>query len=112
MPPETQRWRQLLDETFLAQGLAPPIPAMVSNSAAFLRTVVWQGDYLSYLPTQSLPAGGPNQSLKALNCPSLTRRIEVSVTYRERSMLSPASQATLNAIRDVIANVRAADVAT
>lgn len=112
MPPENQRWRQLLDETFLAQGLAPPVPAMVSNSAVFIRTVVWQGEYLSYLPLQSLPTDGPNQDLKALRCTALTRRIDVSVTYRERAMMSPAAQATLSSFREVIEEVRAANAGT
>lgn len=109
MPPENQRWRQLLDETFLAQGLPPPVPAMVSNSAVFIRTVVWQGDYLSYLPLQSLPHDGPNPDLQAVRCPSLTRRIDVSVTYRERAMMSPAAQATLSTFREVIEEIRAAN---
>lgn len=108
LPPESQRWRQLVEETFLAQGLAPPVPAMVSNSAAFIRTVVWQGEYLSYLPLQSLPAGAPNQDLKALRCDALTRSIDVTVTYRERAVMSPAAQAILNSFREVIAEVGAA----
>ena len=103
LPPESQRWRQLLEETFLAQGLSPPVPAMVSNSAMFIRTVVAQGDYLSYLPLQSLPGDVRTKDLKALPCEALTRKIDVSVTYRERAVLSPAAQVTLSSLREVIA---------
>lgn len=101
LPPESQRWRQLLGETFLAQGLSPPVPGMVSNSAVFIRTIVAEGDYLSYLPLQSLPGDTRRTGLKALPCDTLNRRIDVSVTYRERAVLSPAAQVTLGSLREV-----------
>jgi len=102
LPPETQRWRQLLGETFLASGLPAPSPALVSNSAAYLRTVLFDSHFLSYLPLQGLPTAARASTLVALPCPGLTRRIEVTVTYRERAVLSPAAQAILSAMREVI----------
>lgn len=103
LPPETQRWRQLLEESFLARGLSPPPPALVSNSAVFLRTVLQDGNFLSYLSMQSVPkAQARSPAIVALPCESLRRRIEVTVTYRERAVLSPASHAILSAVREVI----------
>lgn len=102
LPPESQRWRQILEETFLAQGLSPPSPAVVSNSAMFIRTVLASSEYLSYLPLQSLPAGGRTMQLAALPCEALARQIDVTVTYRERAVLSPSAQAMLACLREVI----------
>lgn len=108
LPPETQRWRQLLEETFLAQGLSPPAPAVVSNSAVYIRTVLLESNFLSYLPLQSLPAHARTRYVVALACDALTRRIEVTVTYRERAVLSPAAHAILAAMREVIGDMPAA----
>jgi DNA-binding transcriptional LysR family regulator len=102
LPPESQRWRQLLEETFLAQGLSPPSPAVVSNSAVYIRTVLLTSQFLSYLPLQILPAQSRPMDLVPLNCEALTRRVEVTVTYRERAVLSPAAQAVLASIREVL----------
>ncbi|HVN45557.1 MAG TPA: LysR family transcriptional regulator [Steroidobacteraceae bacterium] len=102
LPPETQRWRQFLEETFLGQGLSPPTPVVVSNSAVYIRTSLLSGNFLSYLPMQILPPQTPAPHLLALPCEALTRRIEVSVTYRERAVLSPAAQAILACVREVL----------
>lgn len=105
LPPESQRWRQILEETFLAQGLSPPSPAVVSNSAMFIRTALLNSHYLSYLPLESLPTQVRNVQLIALPCDALTRRIEVTVTYRERTVLSPSAHAILSTLRDVINDI-------
>jgi len=108
LPPESQRWRQLLGETFLARGLPAPAPTVVSNSAVYLRTALFESNFLSYLPLQSLPTPVRSMNLVALPCEALTRRIEVTVTYRERAVLSPAAHAILAAIREVISRTGAA----
>lgn len=102
LPPPSQRWRQILEETFLAKGLSPPVPSVTSNSASFIRTVLLDGLSLSYLPLQSLPARAARHStLVALPAEGLSRDVEVTISIRERAVLAPAAQAFVGILRDV-----------
>lgn len=102
LPPETQRWRQILEETFLAQGFSAPIPVVTSNSANYIRTLLLDNDFLSYLSHQLLPA--PHKlTLVPLPLQQLSREIDITVTYRERAVLPPASQALIGAFRSLAA---------
>lgn len=102
LPPQTQRWRQLFEETFLAQGLSPPAPVVTSNSASYIRTLLLDNQFLSYLSHKLLPL--KPQPLVALPLPQLTREIDVTVTYRERAVLSPSSHALIGALRSMAAD--------
>lgn len=101
LPPETQRWRQTLEETFLAAGLTPPAPAVSSNSASFIRMTLLDQKSLSYLPMQVMPTRSQTTSLVAIDAPHLTREVEVTVTYRERARLTPAMQVLISALGEV-----------
>ena len=101
LPPETQRFRQLLAETFLAQGLPPPVPAMTSNSANFIRTVLLDNQSLSFLPLQSLPVRQRSSTLVALDAPGLSREVDVTISVRQRAVISPAAHALIAALRDI-----------
>lgn len=101
LPPETQRWRQTLEETFLAAGLSPPTPAVSSNSASFIRTALLDQKSLSYLPMQSAPTRSQTTSLVAIDATALARDVDVTVTYRERAVLSPAAQVLIAKITEV-----------
>ena len=96
LPPQSQRWRQLFEETFLAQGLSPPTPIVTSNSANYIRTLLLDNQFLSYLPNQLLQRPA---TLVSLSLSQLTRDIDVSVTYRERAVLSPSAHALIGALR-------------
>ncbi|GGE05718.1 hypothetical protein GCM10011529_10130 [Polymorphobacter glacialis] len=52
LPPESQAWRQIFDGLFTERGLVPPRPSVVSTSAGYLKSLMLQGDYLSFLPSQ------------------------------------------------------------
>jgi DNA-binding transcriptional LysR family regulator len=101
LPPETQRWRQLLEETFLAKGLSPPSPSVTSNSANFIRTLLLDNLSLSFLPLQSLPLRHRSGLILPLPVDGLSREVDVTVTFRERAVLSPAAHALIGALRDV-----------
>lgn len=102
LPPETQRLRQLLEETFLAQGLSPPVPSVNSNSASFIRSALLDQQSLSFLPLQSLPTRSRTTSLVAINVDGLARDVDVTITYRERAVLAPAAQVLIGALREVV----------
>jgi DNA-binding transcriptional LysR family regulator len=105
LPPETQRFRQLLAETFLGQGLPPPAPAMTSNSANFIRTVLLDNQSLSFLPLQSLPVRQRSSTLVALNAPGLSREVEVTISVRQRAVISPAAHALIAALREIAQDI-------
>ena len=101
LPPESQRFRQLLEETFLAKGLSPPVPTVTSNSATFIRTMLLDNVSLSFLPVQSLPLRNRSSTLVALPVSGLSREIEVTITFRERAVIPPAVHALIAALREV-----------
>lgn len=101
LPPESQRFRQLLEETFLEQGLSPPVPSITSNSANFIRTALLDNASLSFLPMQSLPQRLRTATLVALPVAGLSREVDVTISYRERAVLSPAAHALIGALREV-----------
>lgn len=107
LPPESQRWRQILEETFLARGLSPPIPSVTSNSASFIRTMLLDNFSLSYLPLQSLPVRQRTSTLVALPAEGLARDLEVTISIRERAVTSPASHALIAVLREVAADAEA-----
>ena len=107
LPPESQRWRQILEETFLARGLSPPIPSVTSNSASFIRTVLLDNVSLSYLPLQSLPVRQRTSTLVALPAEGLARDLEVTISIRERAVISPASHALIAVLREVASEAEA-----
>jgi DNA-binding transcriptional LysR family regulator len=101
LPPESQRFRQLLEETFLAKGLSPPVPSVTSNSATFIRTMLLDNVSLSFLPVQSLPLRNRSSTLVALPVAGLSREVEVTITFRERAVIPPAVHALIGALREV-----------
>ena len=107
LPPESQRWRQILEETFLARGVSPPIPSVTSNSASFIRTVLLDNFSLSYLPLQSLPVRHRTSTLVALPAEGLARDLEVTISIRERAVISPASHALIAVLREVASEAEA-----
>jgi len=102
LPPPTQRWRQILEETFLAKGLTPPVPSITSNSASFIRTVLLDATSLSFLPLQSQPLrAARSAALVALSVDGLSRDVEVTISTRERGVLAPAAQAFVGVLHEV-----------
>jgi DNA-binding transcriptional LysR family regulator len=105
LPPETQRFRQLLEETFLAKGLPAPVPSVTSNSANFIRTMLLDNQSLSFLPMQSLPSRIRAQTLVALPVAGLSREVEVTITFRQRAVIPPAVHALIGALRDTASGI-------
>ncbi len=102
LPPESQRFRQIVEETFLSKGLSPPVPSVTSNSASFIRTMLLDNVSLSFLPLQSLPLRQRATTLVALPVEGLSREVEVTITFRERAVLSPAVHALIAALREAV----------
>lgn len=102
LPPHDQKWRQQLDTLFCERGLTPPQAAVVSNSATYLKALMLQGGYLSFLPRQ-LAAAEEGLVAIAVDVPRLEP--EVTLTYRERSLADPAVLEMVQALRAAAAEL-------
>lgn len=103
-PPASQRWRQLFDEQFFESGLPAPKPAVVTNSATYLKALLREQGYLSFVPGLLVP--------EDCFCPIETDLpqfpVEVSLTYKNRTMLNAACQEVAQALREAAAELGAA----
>jgi len=100
LPPATQKWRQALDELFIAAGLSPPRPGVVSNSAGFLLALLRAGQHLSFLPRQVMPLD-PAFGIVAIDVAMARMEPEISLTFRERALLNAAVSEVVQSFRAV-----------
>ncbi len=100
LPPATQKWRQALDELFIARGLEPPKPHVVSNSAGYLQALIRESDHLSFLPRQLLDLG-PEACFVALDVDMDRLEPEISMTFRERALLNAPISEVVQVLRGI-----------
>lgn len=110
LPPATQRWRQMLDEAFYAQGLAPPRPMATSNSAKYLAALMRRSDCLCFLPSQTVANEVGLTAIRVEDLPAFEP--EVSMTYRERSLNNPAKMEVIQVLRAVAGESGREELAT
>lgn len=103
LPPSSQRWRQQLQECFYAQGLSPPKPAVVTNSATYLKALVREQDYLSFLP--GLLVAGENVGALDVGLPEF--KADIGLSYKERSLLNPGCRELAELLRETGAELSA-----
>lgn len=101
LPPHTQRWRNHLDDVFLAQGLTLPEPGVTTNSPTLLRSMLLGGLYLSYLPELCVQDDLADNRIQALAVEGIDDHTSVTLTYRKRSVASPVCHAFVDALRDM-----------
>lgn len=104
LPPETQRWRQRLNEFFIARSLPPPEAKVVSNSAAYLKSLLPGSPFLTFLPTQLLRLDDEAAPIVPLEV-DIRLETEVTMTHRQRGRLSPAAQALIAVVKEVSATL-------
>ena len=103
-----QRWvlarrreleRKALDELFLEAGLKPVEAEIETTSAVLLKTVVLQGDYLSFLPRELIhwEERAGLLTVLAVNAPPWERL--VGITSRRRGTLTSAARALVSALK-------------
>ena len=100
LPPKDQRWRTRLSDVFMSRGLPVPSAAVESNSSTYLRSLVCGGDFLTFVPRQSVLHELQSGRVMQVDVPELTLRTDVTMMYRSRATLSPAARALINAVRD------------
>jgi DNA-binding transcriptional LysR family regulator len=104
LPPATQKWRQVLDEMFLKEGLSPVKPSVVSNSAAYLLSLLRRGDHLSFLPRALI---GLDEGFAALDVDMACPEPEICMTFRERALLNAPVAEVVQALRSIGAELSA-----
>jgi DNA-binding transcriptional LysR family regulator len=97
LPPSSQRWRQQLEEQFLTRGLNAPTPRAVSNSASYIKALLLQGEYLSFLPGLLVRGSG----LAALDVELPAFSADITLTYKERSLRETTVRAVADILREV-----------
>lgn len=90
LPPREQAWRRRLDEVFIARGLAPLVSGVESNCSNYLKAMLAGNRFLTFLPRQSLWREESEGLVTALDVPELNLETDVTMTYRERAVISPA----------------------
>jgi DNA-binding transcriptional LysR family regulator len=103
-----QRWvlarrreleRKALDELFLEAGFKPVEAEIETTSAVLLKTVVMQGDYLSFLPRELIywEEQAKLLTVLAVNAPPWERL--VGITSRRRGTLTSAAKSLVAALK-------------
>jgi len=101
LPPHPQFWRERLDEHFYEAGLAAPDPDIVSNSSTYLKQMLRCEDVISYLPRQLFKKELQRGEMAVLDVPGLEHEIDVTLTFRERAIVTPACREFINLLREV-----------
>lgn len=104
MPPHTQFWMMVLDKHFMTAGLSPPIPDVVTNSAAFIKEMLLGGSYLSFLPQQLLLRQQRLGTVLPVQVEGLALEIDMTACYRDRAAHPAAFSAFLATLKAVCKN--------
>ena len=98
----TASGRDRFNAPFIEAGLAAPTVQVESNSAAFNKVLVMNGDYLSYLPYELIEAEMQEGSIAALDVKRITWHREVGVTFRRRGSMSQAAATLVEEVRALV----------
>tara|TARA_R110002110_G_scaffold205066_1_gene416724 strand:- start:124544 stop:125446 length:903 start_codon:yes stop_codon:yes gene_type:complete len=102
LPPHPQFWRERLDQHFFDAGLAAPDPLVVSNSSTYIKQMLLSEDLVSYLPRQLLKEEIRGGQIVVLEGDGIKHDIEVTLTYRERAVITPACREFINLLRETV----------
>ncbi len=100
LPPHTEYWLDHLDRAFISRGLTPPIPAVTSNSAAFIIAMILRTDSLGYLPTLLVQRALAAGQITAIDVEGIEVAIDISITVRARTSSSATVSAVIDAVRE------------
>jgi LysR family transcriptional regulator of gallate degradation len=92
--------RQRLESLFHARGLAPPQPAIESDSISFILATLRDSDFLSFATSQILRSTEARDILP-FEVPALMLRRQAGIVHRAQSQLSGAPAALVNELRQV-----------
>jgi len=101
MAPHTQFWMDFLDRQFLSAGLSPPMPTVVTNSATFIKEMLLENQYLSFLPEQLMLRQRRLGKLVSLPADGCSVDIDAYICYRERTAHPAVFNAFVSTLKKV-----------
>jgi len=87
---------------FVEAGLVTPTVQVESNSAAFNKYLVMNGDYLSYLPFELIEDELRSGAIAALDVDGVNWPRNVGITYRRRGSMSQAATTFIEEVRRLV----------
>ena len=93
-------WRRL-SEFFYDEGLDPPEAVIETTSASFMRAIVADSDFLTYLPRALIRADEQDGRLRPLSTDLAAWHRDVVLMRREKGSLSLAARSLLRELRQV-----------
>lgn len=97
--------RRAFDEVFVDAGCVPPQPIIETTSTTLMKSMVMQGDVLTFVPRELVYWEARAKQLKELSVPSLRWERIVGITTRARGSHSPAKDALLAALRSAASSL-------
>ena len=103
LPANNPRARRKLEALFIARDIPPPVPAVETESMAFVFAMLREFDALTYTTAGTIKAPG-GDGLVRLDIPALRSRRNAGIMQRRGAWLSPAAQAVIAELKAVCAD--------
>jgi LysR family transcriptional regulator of gallate degradation len=100
LPANNPRARRKLESLFIARDIAPPVPAVETESMAFVFAILRVSDALTYT-TASTVSGPGGAGLTGLHVPALRSRRDAGIMQRRGAWLSPGAQSVIEELRAI-----------
>lgn len=97
--------RRAFDDVFIYAGLTPPRPIIETTSTTLMKSMVMQGDVLTFVPRELVYWESRAKQLKVLSVPFLTWERTVGMTTRARGSQSPVKEALLTSLRSAVSSL-------
>jgi len=96
--------RQRLEQAFLAQRIAPPVPAIETDSLSFILATLRVTDCLAFATSQALR---PDEArgVARIDIAALSFRRDAGIVYRRPGEISPAARALIGELRKIAARL-------
>ena len=101
LPPRPDRLRLEFEQLFVSSRLTPPEPAVECNSALFIRSILMDSNFVSYLPKQLVFQEIERGLLAFVEIDASYIQGEVGFVFRRRGILSPACRALMDEIKSI-----------
>ncbi len=97
--------RELLERAFREAGHPPPVPTVETGDLALLRGLLLRSDMVTAISAHQLHYEIETGALVVLNHPLEGTRRSIGITQRKNALPSPAAQALIDTVRQVVATL-------
>jgi LysR family transcriptional regulator of gallate degradation len=100
--------RERIEAAFGAEGLAPPVPTVQTNSGSVIRGLLLSGDFLSFLPKRLIKGANQGGTLVAVrvSVSGWTRKVHV---MSRAASVNPAGRLFVSLLRRLCSDEAASD---